>query len=104
MGNKLRIGSVRNACACSGERVQFVANIALPSPFFFFFLMQTSVRSSQSLGSWAAGRLGAHLWQVAGGRTRLESLLFLAVVPEERQNFLFVKALDKRVCPTGLLD
>lgn len=50
--------------------------------FFFFSLMQTSVRSSQSLGSWAAGRLGAHLWQVAGGRTRLESLLFLAVVPE----------------------
>ena len=25
-----------NACACSGERVQFVANIALPSPFYLF--------------------------------------------------------------------
>ena len=53
---------VRNPCAHSGERVQFVTNIALPSPFFFFFfLMQTSVPSSQSLGSWAAGRLGAHI-------------------------------------------
>lgn len=72
---------MQNPCARSGERVQFVADIALPLPFFFF-LMQTSVPSSQSLGSWAAGHLGAHLWKVASGRTRLESLPFLAVVPE----------------------
>ena len=78
---------VGNACACSGERVQFVANIALPSLFFIYYFFDADWCPSQSLGSWAAGQLGAHLWQVACGRTRLESLLSLSVVPEWREGW-----------------
>lgn len=81
VGNKLRIGSVCRIHVHVPERGYSLWPTLL-FHYLFFFLMQTSVPSSQSLGSWAAGHLGAHLWKVASGRTRLESLPFLAVVPE----------------------
>ena len=83
VGNKLRIGSVCRIHVHVLERgYSLWPTLLFRYLFFFFFLMQTSVPSSQSPGSWAAGHLGAHLWKVASGRTRLESLPFLAVVPE----------------------
>lgn len=83
VGNKLRIGSVRGMHVHVLERgYSLWPTLLFHHPFIYLLSFDADWCPSQSLGSWAAGQLGARLWQVAGGRTRLESLLSLAVVPE----------------------
>ena len=110
VGNKLRIGSVWGMHVHVLERGYSLWPTLLfhHSFLFIIFLMQTGVPHR----AWGAGLLAS--WELTSGRWPVGGpgwnpcCLCLWCQSEgkgeERQYFLCVKALDKRVYPTGLLD